>query len=94
MVTVRTLKDGSVARYFILRYQKDDKQVKFNLGVYPQMSLAQAFAKAKEGRDKLDAGENPQQDLIEKRKERIFNDSLSIEDLVWKWVDFETKRGK
>ena len=58
------------------------------------MSLAQAFAKANEQRDKLDAGENPQQALIEKRKECIFNDSLSSEDLVWKWVDFETKRGK
>lgn len=94
MASVRTLKDGSIARYFVLRYQKDGKQVKYNLGVYPQMTLAQAFTKAKEWRDKLDAGENPQQELIDKRNEKIYNDGISIEALVWKWVDFETKRGK
>lgn len=70
MASVRTLKDGSIARYFVLRYQKDGKQVKYNLGVYPQMTLAQAFTKAKEWRDKLDAGENPQQELIDKRKQK------------------------
>ena len=27
MASVRTLKDGSIARYFVLRYQKEGKQL-------------------------------------------------------------------
>lgn len=93
-VVVRQLKDGVVGRYFVLRYAKHGLTKKINLGAYPQMSLAQAFAKAQEFRDQLEKGCNPQHELETKRKHNIFNTSMSVEELIWAWIDFQTARGK
>lgn len=92
-VEVRKLKDGSIGKYFYLRYRKNNQQAKFFLGIYPQMSLSEAFAKAKAWKAKLDAGENPSEQVKLKQKENVFKKSMSVEDLVWAWLDFESERG-
>lgn len=93
IVTVRKRADGSLGKYFVLRYQSNGKTAKYNLGAYPQMSLAQAFEKAKAWREQLDAGIDPAEGLKKQKDEKIFKSGITLEDLIWQWVDFEAKRG-
>ena len=51
VVKVVKLKDGSLAKYFILRESTINRI--FTLGRYPQMSLADAFKKAAEWKVKI-----------------------------------------
>ena len=92
-VEIHKLADGSLGKYFVLRYRKHGLEAKFNLGVYPRLSLSDAFEKAKAFREKLERGENPSEHLKLKRQEKVFKKSISVEDLVWKWLDFESERG-
>lgn len=51
VLKVTKLKDGTMAKYFILRESTLNRI--FTLGRYPQMSLAEAFKKAAEWKAKL-----------------------------------------
>lgn len=96
-VQVTKLKDGSLAKYFVLR----DKRIKrvFSLGKYPDMSLAEAFEKARIWRDKIDKGIDPAKEeraLLEalKRPDVASEDVLTFEKLIRQWIDFNEKRGR
>ena len=50
-VSIRKLADGSLAKYFVLKVRSTGRSL--NLGRYPAMSLAEAFAKASDWRQKV-----------------------------------------
>lgn len=94
IVVVRKLADGSFGKYFSLLYTSNGKRIKYNLGAYPSLSLSAAFEKAQKYREMLDAGEDPEKAIKEKKLANIFKTSMTVEQLVWKWIEFETARGK
>ncbi len=51
------LSDGSIAKYFVLREPSIKRM--FTLGCYPKMSLAEAFRKASEWKEKIAMGIDP-----------------------------------
>lgn len=53
-VRVRTLGDGSTAKYFLLRERATGKA--YQIGQYPKVSLSEAFKTAAEWREKIKAG--------------------------------------
>ena len=53
-VKVVPLKNGELAKYFVLRERSINRT--FNLGKYPDMSLAEAFKKAAEWKEKVKQG--------------------------------------
>lgn len=94
-VKVKELSDGSVAKYFVLREQSI-KRV-FTLGQYPKMSLAEAFKKAKEFREKLSKGIDPSIEEKEIKKSLSRNNRenvLTFEKLIFQWIEFNEKRGR
>lgn len=56
-VRVRTLGDGSTAKYFLLRDRATGKA--YQIGQYPKVSLSEAFKTAAEWREKIKAGIDP-----------------------------------
>ena len=56
-VRVRTLGDGSTAKYFLLRDRATGKA--YQIGQYPKVSLSDAFKTAAEWREKIKAGIDP-----------------------------------
>lgn len=94
-VKVKELSDGSIAKYFVLREQSI-KRV-FTLGQYPKMSLAEAFKKAKEFREKLAKGIDPsvEEKEIKKSLSRTNRENgLTFEKLIFQWIEFNDKRGR
>lgn len=94
-VKVKELSDGSIAKYFVLREQSI-KRV-FTLGQYPKMSLAEAFKKAKEFREKLAKGIDPsiEEKEIKKSLSRTNRENvLTFEKLIFQWIEFNEKRGR
>lgn len=94
IVVVRKLADGSFGKYFSLLYTSNGKRIKYNLGAYPSLSLSAAFEKAQKYREMLDAGEDPEKAIKEKKLANVFKTGMTVEQLVWKWIEFETARGK
>ena len=94
IIVPKTRKDGTVVKHFVLKYQRDGKRKKFFLGAYPDLSLADAFIKAKLFRTKLDSGINPNEEAIAARREKVYGESISVEDLIWQYIDFQIARGK
>lgn len=95
-VKVVKLKDGTVSKYFILRATNLNKVL--TLGQYPEMSLSQAFAKAKLWKEKLNAGIDPaleEKDLKSRlaKKQKLEN-SFTYEKLIYQWIEFNDKRGR
>lgn len=94
-VKVKELSDGSIAKYFVLREQSI-KRV-FTLGQYPKMSLAEAFKKAKEFREKLAKGIDPsiEEKEIKKSLSRTNRENvLTFEKLIFQWIEFNEQRGR
>ena len=96
---VAKLKDGTLAKYFILR-EVSLKRV-FTLGKYPDMSLAEAFKKAREWKDKIKQGIDPAAEekalrdaLKRKPEDAQHDDVLTFENLIRQWIDFNEKRGR
>ena len=56
-VSIRKLAGGSLAKYFVLKVRSAGRSL--NLGRYPAMSLAEAFAKASDWRQKVADGIDP-----------------------------------
>lgn len=95
-VKVVKLKDGTVSKYFILRATNLNKVL--TLGQYPEMSLSQAFAKAKLWKEKLNAGIDPaleEKDLKSRlaKKQKLEN-ALTYEKLIYQWIEFNDQRGR
>ena len=93
IVKVSKLQNGYIRKYFFLRYQRNGATRHFALGAYPEMSLAEAFKKAAEWRKKLDEGIDPSQEQKIKRM-AVQRQSLTVEELVFKWIDFNVARGR
>lgn len=98
-VGVRKLKDGTYARYFLLR-DRGLKRV-FTLGKYPEMSLAEAFEKGLRWRKLIAEGIDPSEQEKASRDAlrpspapQKEEDALTFEKLIWKWIEFNTKRGR
>lgn len=63
---IRRLPDGRVVKAWLFRYRRDGKRRTVQFGVFPDLTLAKARAKAAEARDELDHGREP----VSKRDER------------------------
>ena len=97
VVRVVQLKDGSWAKYFVLRESTINRI--FTLGRYPQMSLADAFKKAAEWKVKIQQGIDPSEEekalkASLRKKSDIRDDRLTFEQLICKWIDFNEARGR
>lgn len=98
-VSVRQLKNGELAKYFVLRERSIGRV--FSLGKYPEMSLAEAFKKAAEWKRLVAEGVDPTQ-MEKERREALKRESepvpepdvLTFEALIRKWIDFNEKRGR
>lgn len=99
-VKVVQLKDGSIAKYFVLRARSIDRVLM--LGKYPEMSLTEAFEKAKEWRKKISQGVDPSaeqkalRDALKRESEAkaAAPDVLTFEKLIRAWIEFNEKRGR
>lgn len=94
-VRPRTLGDGTVARYFILRDRKSKRS--FQLGKYPELSLSAAFAKAAEWRQMLDEGIDPvalQKEKAESLKSKETPHDPTLKEIVYGWIRFNEDRGR
>ena len=80
IVRVVKLKDGSLAKYFVLRETTINRI--FTLGRYPQISLAEAFKKATEWKVKIQQGIDPSEEekalKASLRKESVRDDRLTF----------------
>lgn len=97
VVKVVKLKDGSLAKYFILRESTINRI--FTLGRYPQMSLADAFKKAAEWKVKIKQGIDPSEEektlkASLRRKSAPSDDRLTFEQLIYQWIEFNEARGR
>ena len=99
-VWVMTLKNGETAKYFVLRERSINRT--FTLGKYPDMSLAEAFKKAAEWKEKVKQGVDPakeekeRRDALRREREGVCEalDILTFEKLIRQWIDFNEKRGR
>lgn len=97
-VKVRVLNDGTLAKYFILRDRVSNRV--FSLGRYPEMSLATAFEKAKDWKEKIDKGIDPTleerqaRESLRKEKKESTEEVLTFEKLIRMWIAFNEKRGR
>lgn len=96
IVRVVKLKDGSLAKYFVLRETTINRI--FTLGRYPQISLAEAFKKATEWKVKIQQGIDPSEEekalKASLRKESVRDDRLTFEQLIYRWIEFNEARGR
>ena len=97
VVKVVKLKDGSLAKYFILRESTINRI--FTLGRYPQMSLADAFKKAADWKVKIRQGIDPSEEekalkASLRRKSAPSDDRLTFEQLIYQWIEFNEARGR
>ena len=99
-VKVVPLKNGELAKYFVLRERSINRT--FNLGKYPDMSLAEAFKKAAEWKEKVKQGVDPakeekeRRDALRRERESVCEalDILTFEKLIRQWIEFNENRGK
>ena len=99
-VWVMTLKNGETAKYFVLRERSINRT--FTLGKYPDMSLAEAFKKAAEWKEKVKQGVDPakeekqRRDALRREREGVCEalDILTFEKLIQQWIEFNENRGK
>lgn len=99
---LRPLKDGSSAKYFVLKSRTLGRT--FSLGRYPDMSLAEAFKKAAEWREKIAAGIDPAAEERAARQalrarpeeppQAPADTVLTFERLIYKWIAFNEERGR
>lgn len=97
VLKVTKLKDGTMAKYFILRESTLNRI--FTLGRYPQMSLAEAFKKAAEWKAKIKQGIDPSEEekalkASLRKKSAQSDDRLTFEQLIYKWIEFNEARGR
>lgn len=95
VVKVMKLKDGSTAKYFVLRERTINRV--FTLGKYPDMSLSAAFDKANLWKKKIAEGIDPVEE--EKAKKQALNPkpapgTLTFRELMYQWIEFNEKRGR
>ena len=99
VVSIRTLSDGTIAKYFLLRVRKIGRV--FALGKYPSMTLSEAFAKAADWKEKIAQGIDPAEE--EKAKAKVLSktpvieideNTLTLEKLMYQWIDFNEARGR
>lgn len=95
-VRVRTLGDGSTAKYFLLRDRATGKA--YQIGQYPKVSLSEAFKTAAEWREKIKAGIDP---VAERKALRMSLQSeepapavLTVREMVYGWIRFNEERGE
>lgn len=99
-VWVMTLKNGESAKYFVLRERSINRT--FTLGKYPDMSLAEAFKKAAEWKEKVKQGIDPvkeekeRRDVLRRERDGVCEalDILTFEKLIRQWIEFNENRGK
>lgn len=97
-VKVSKLKDGTLAKYFILRDRSVGRV--FSLGAYPKMSLSEAFEKAAEWKKKIEQGIDPaeeekaQKKALVRQNEQSAEDVLTFEKLIRAWIAFNESRGR
>lgn len=99
-VWVMTLKNGETAKYFVLRERSINRT--FTLGKYPDMSLAEAFKKAAEWKEKVKQGIDPvkeekeRRDVLRREHDGVCEalDILTFEKLIRQWIEFNENRGK
>lgn len=99
-VRVVELKDGSLAKYFVLRERSVNRT--FTLGKYPDLSLSDAFKKAAVWKKKIKQGVDPSaeekalRDALKRQPEasEAEQDVLTFEKLIRQWIDFNEKRGR
>lgn len=99
-VWVTLLKSGELAKYFVLRERSINRT--FTLGKYPDMSLAEAFKKAAEWKEKIKQGVDPSKEEKERRnalrrEQKGGSDApdvLTFEKLIRQWIDFNERRGR
>ena len=94
-VQVFVKKDGSLSKYFVLRERTIGRV--FTLGKYPDLSLSEAFQKAREWKGKVAMGIDPSEEEKARRealrpKQEV--SELTLEELIRKWIDFNEKRGR
>lgn len=95
-----TLKNGESAKYFVLRERSINRT--FTLGKYPDMSLAEAFKKAAEWKEKVKQGIDPvkeekeRRDVLRREHDGVCEalDILTFEKLIRQWIEFNENRGK
>lgn len=95
-VRVRTLGDGSTAKYFLLRDRATGKA--YQIGQYPKVSLSEAFKTAAEWREKIKAGIDP---VAERKALRMSLQAegpapavLTVREMVYGWIRFNEERGR
>ena len=95
-VRVRTLGDGSTAKYFLLRERATGKA--YQIGQYPKVSLSEAFKTAAEWREKIKAGIDP---VAERKALRMSLQAegpapavLTVREMVYGWIRFNEERGR
>ena len=96
-VRVKELQDGTLAKYFQLRAVSINRV--FTLGRYPTMSLAEAFRKAQEWKDKIARGIDPAEEERALRQslsrhETECSAALTFEQLIFQWIEFNESRGR
>lgn len=96
-VSIRKLADGTLAKYFVLKIRSPKRSM--NLGRYPSMSLAEAFSKAADWRQKVADGIDPVAEEKAKRaavsiSKPTESEVLTYEKLIYQWIDFNEKRGR
>lgn len=99
-VWVMKLKNGETAKYFVLRERSINRT--FTLGKYPEMSLAEAFKKAADWKEKVKQGIDPakeekeRRDALRREREGVCEalDILTFEKLIRQWIEFNEQRGR
>lgn len=79
------LVNSNGSRYWRLKYRIAGKEKLLALGVYPDVSLADARQKRSEAKKILSAGGDPGQEKLEEKQARVLAASNSFEHMAREW---------
>ncbi|CAM3638827.1 integrase [Xenorhabdus thuongxuanensis] len=82
------------SRYWRLKYRIAGKEKLLALGVYPEISLAEARTKRNDARKKLSDGNDPIEEKRAEKAAKIFAVSNSFESIAIEWHDYNVPTGQ
>ncbi len=82
----------SGAKYWRLKYRIDGKEKRLALGVYPEVTLAEAREKRDAARKQIAQGQDPSEARKQAKQERLLALANSFETLTHEWFNNEKPR--
>jgi integrase len=78
------------SKYWVYRYRYLDKEKTFSLGIYPEVSLAEARLRLADARKLVSSGQNPSEVRKSLKRQAILSAENSFEAIAREWLTAKT----